>query len=94
MMPDIIHCKDCIYFKPEHVRCPDGTEKDYSEFPAEAFDHVFGLGVTTAYGINVASQCVYDEWCGAYSDDKTVFRRADDFCSRGKRKTEVNHNDD
>lgn len=88
-MPDIVYCKDCIYFKPEHVLCSDGTEKDYSEFPAEAFEPFFNLGVTTAYGINVGSQCVYDEWCGAYSVDKTVYRRADDFCSRGKRNTEV-----
>ena len=86
---DVILCKDCIYFKPAHVRCADGIEHDYSEFPAEAFEPYFGLGVTTAYGINVSSQCVYDEWCGAYVDDKTVFRNENDYCSRGKRKTEV-----
>lgn len=77
-------CKDCMYFKPAHVKCKDGTEKDYSEFPPEAFEPNFSLGVTAAYGINIGSQCVYDEWCGAYVDDKTVFRREDDYCSRFK----------
>lgn len=77
-------CKDCMYFKPAHVKCPDGSEKDYSEFPPEAFEPNFNLGVTTAYGINIGSQCLYDEWCGAYVDDKTVFRKEDDFCSRFK----------
>lgn len=77
-------CKDCIYFKPAHVRYADGSEKAYSEFPEEAFEPNFGLGVTNEYGINVGSQCVYDEWCGGYIDDKTVFRKEDDFCSRFK----------
>lgn len=77
-------CKDCMYFKPAHVRCADGSEKAYSEFPEEAFEPNFGLGVTNEYGINVGSQCVYDEWCGGYIDDKTVFRKEDDFCSRFK----------
>lgn len=77
-------CKDCMYFIPAHVRCADGSEKAYSEFPEEAFEPNFGLGVTNEYGINVGSQCVYDEWCGGYSDDKTVFRKENDFCSRFK----------
>ena len=80
----VVRCKDCIYFHKEHVLCNDGTEKDFSEFPPEAFG-LFGDSVTSEYGINVGSKCEIDKNNG-YGMDKSVFRRKDDFCSRGKRK--------
>nr|DAI27176.1 MAG TPA: hypothetical protein [Caudoviricetes sp.] len=74
-------CIDCIYFLPEHVETPNGEMKSYDEMPADAFD-LIGTGlVTSEYGINVGSQCTVDDNCG-YTDDKRVFRRSDDFCSR------------
>lgn len=83
----VVRCKDCVYFRKAHVLTADGQRKSYEEFPPEAFD-VLGTGsVTQEYGINVGSQCLVD--CNrGYGEDKTVFREANDFCSRGFRKTD------
>lgn len=81
----VVRCKDCRYYHKEHVRCNDGTEKDISEFPPEAFG-VFGY-VTGEYGINVAGQCEIEKNCG-YAVDKSVYRQPEDFCSRGERRSE------
>lgn len=81
---EVVRCKDCIYYHKEHVLCNDGTEKDYSEFPAEAFGSL-GRFVNAKYGINVAGKCEIELNSG-YAEDKSIFRNPDDFCSRGKRK--------
>ena len=80
----VVRCKDCIHYHKAHVLCNDGTEKDFSEFPPEAFG-LLGYGVTAEYGINVGGKCEIDTNCG-YAVDKSVFRQPDDFCSRGERK--------
>lgn len=82
---EVVRCKNCRYYHKEHVRCNDGTEKDISEFPPEAFG-VFGY-VTGEYGINVGGQCEIDKNCG-YAVDKSVYRQPEDFCSRGVRRCE------
>lgn len=73
---EVVRCEDCIYYHKEHVECPDGSEKDFSEFPKEAFG-TLGIGVTAEYGINVGGQCELEE--------EPVFREPNDFCSRGKK---------
>lgn len=79
----VVRCKDCIHYRAPHVRLDDGTEKEYSEMPAEAFC-IFGL-VTGEYGINVGGTCEVDKNIG-YSEDKTVKRGKEEFCSRGYRR--------
>ena len=83
---EVVRCKDCIYFREEHVLTPDGQRKSYSEMPPEAFGGFSKINsVTSSYGINIGSQCLVD--CNrGYGEDKTVFRRPDDYCSRGVRR--------
>lgn len=80
---EVVRCRDCIHYHKAHVLCPDGTEKDFSEFPQEELSP-FGF-VSLTYGINVSGMCEFEKNCG-YEVDKSVYRKQDDFCSRGKRK--------
>ena len=87
---EVVRCGECIYYHPAHIKCPDGIEKGYNEMPAEAFDEL-GTGlVTLEYGINIGGQCEVEKYSG-YSEDKSVFRRSDDFCSRGQGKERKNN---
>lgn len=87
---EVVRCGECIYYHPAHIKCPDGSEKGYNEMPAEAFDEL-GTGlVTLEYGINIGGQCEVEKYSG-YSEDKSVFRRSDDFCSRGQGKERKNN---
>lgn len=79
----VIRCRDCIFWKPRHIKLNDGSEREY--LPGEGY-----VGITV--GINVGSQCMVDEYSG-YGCDKSVFRRENDFCSRGKRKMDAGVND-
>lgn len=81
---EVVRCKDCVYWKPRHIKLNDGSERAY--FPGESY-----VGITV--GINVGSQCMVDEYSG-YGCDKSVFRRENDFCSRGKRKMDSGVQDD
>ena len=80
-LAQVVRCKNCIYYHKAHVLCGDGTEKDYSEFPPEAF---LGTLVSGEYGINVGGKCEIEKNCG-YECDKSVFRSENDYCSRGAR---------
>lgn len=82
---EVVRCRECAYFRDKHVLTPDGQRKSYSEFPPEAFRGFDNTYVTCSCGINVGSQCLVDCDSG-YGEDKTVFRRPDDYCSRGVRK--------
>lgn len=87
---EVVRCGECIYYHPAHIKCLDGSEKGYNEMPAEAFDKL-GTGlVTLEYGINIGGQCEVEKYSG-YSEDKSVFRRSDDFCSRGQGKERKNN---
>jgi hypothetical protein len=79
----VVRCKDCLYYHKPHVLCYDGTEKDYSEFPPEAFVTI-GWGVNGDYGINIGGKCEKEKNAG-YRVDKSVFRQPGDFCSYGER---------
>lgn len=80
---EVVRCGKCQYYHKPHVLCDDGTEKDYSEFPKEAFG-IAGL-VNGKYGINVGGKCEREKNCG-YAEDKSVFRKPTDFCSYGERR--------
>ena len=85
---EVVRCKDCVYYHKAHVLCPDGTEKDFSEFPHEELD-LFGF-VSAKYGINVSGKCELEKNCGC-EVDKSVYREPNDFCSRGERKSGDNN---
>lgn len=76
---EVVRCRDCVYWKPRHIKLNDGSERAY--FPGESY-------VEITVGINVGSQCMVDEYSG-YGCDKSVFRRKNDFCSRGIRKMDA-----
>ena len=85
--PDIIRCKDCIYYDPPHVE-NNGVRYEYDEMPADAFD-ILGTGLVNAeYGINIGGRCCVDYYCKNYSDDKRVFVREDNYCGRAERRTD------
>jgi hypothetical protein len=84
--PEIIHCKYCIYYDPEHVE-KDGVRYEYSDMPKDAFD-ILGSGlVTSKYGVNVGGRCCRDYNVG-YPEDKRVFVSEQNYCGRAKRKEE------
>ena len=76
---EVVMCRDCAYWKPRHIKLNDGSERLY--LPGEDY-------VSITVGINVGSQCMVDEYSG-YGCDKSVFRRENDFCSRGIRKIDA-----
>ena len=85
--PEIIRCKDCIYYDPPHVE-NNGVRYEYDEMPADAFD-ALGTGLVNAeYGINIGGRCCVDYYCKNYSDDKRVFVCEDNYCGRAERRTD------
>ena len=88
MSKKIVRCKDCIYWKDKHVRLPDGRERQYLPEDYENIDgnKLLIPSVTADVGINVGSQCLYESNRG-WACDKTVFRNADDYCSRAEKRT-------
>lgn len=82
--PEIIHCRDCIWFDPPHVE-KDEKRYEYEDLPDDAFDEL-GTGlVNVAYGINVGGRCCRDYNCG-YSEDKRVFVPENNYCGRAEGK--------
>lgn len=71
-MAEIVHCKDCIYWKQPCVRLPNGKYRDY--FPGEEY-------VTISSGINVGGCCAkYDPY---RINEFPHFMGKNDFCSQG-----------
>ncbi len=84
--PEIIRCKDCIFYDPPHVE-NKGVRIEYKDLPEEAFD-VLGTGLVSAeYGINIGGRCCVDYHCRNYSDDKRVYVPKDNYCGRAERRT-------
>ena len=82
---EVVRCKECKFWKDIHVLQNDGRERQYT---AEEYDSDFTLMtpcVSSSVGINVGSKCMYDDQRG-YIVDKTVFRGADDYCSKGEKR--------
>ena len=89
--PEIIRCKDCIFYDPPHVE-NEGVRIEYKDLPKEAFD-VLGTGLVSAeYGINVGGRCCVDYYCKNYPDDKRVYVPKDNYCGRAERRTDANNN--
>ena len=70
--PEVIRCKDCIYYDPPHVE-NNGVRYEYDEMPADAFD-ALGTGLVNAeYGINIGGRCCVDYYCKNYSDNSDSY---------------------
>ena len=83
---EVVRCKECKFWKDIHVLQNDGRERQYTAEEYDGDDFVlFSPSVSASVGINVGSKCMYDDQCG-YSVDKTVFRNADDYCSKGEKR--------
>lgn len=83
---EVVRCRECKYWKDIHVLQNDGRERQYTKEEYDGDDFVlFSPCVSSNVGINVGSKCMYDDQCG-YSVDKTVFRGADDYCSKGEKR--------
>lgn len=83
---EVVRCKECKFWKDIHVLQNDGRERQYKE--EEYYEDgrfLFSPVVTNAIGINVGSLCMYEHNRG-WNCDKTVFRQANDFCSRGEKR--------
>ena len=82
-----VRCKDCIYFQQEQIKTSEGTYRN--KFPNEGM-------VSVDVGINIGSHCkrVVDVREEGFRDGEPtiertyLWRNEDDFCSRGKRKTD------
>ena len=87
VQPEIIHCKYCIYYDPEHVE-KDGVRYEYSDMPKDAFD-ILGTGlVNSRYGVNIGGRCCRDYNIG-YPEDKRVFVSEQNYCGRAERKKDA-----
>lgn len=76
---EVVFCKDCIWFVPEHIKLSDGTTRPYTDEEKK-----LPCGVTSDIGINVGSYCLRkDYW---EQNSIPVWFRENDFCSYGKRK--------
>lgn len=83
---EVVRCKECKFWKDIHVLQNDGRERQYTKEEYDGDDlALFSPCVSSNVGINVGSKCMYDDQCG-YSVDKTVFRGADDYCSKGEKR--------
>lgn len=79
-LQELVRCKDCIYWKPPHVRLNDGKQRAYKE--SDRDNNPYGMkDVMMDVGINIGGKCWVDHNAG-YSEDKRVFRSRNDFCSR------------
>ena len=77
----LVRCKNCIFWKPKHVKQKDGTERPYTDEEKQGNDLLICPSVTANVGINVGPQC-FVEYNTGWNEDKTVFRNDDDYCSR------------
>ena len=82
VVSEIVRCKDCQHWKPPHILLNDGKQRSYKVGEREQYP--FGIGVTSNVGINIGGKCWVEYNCG-YSEDKRVFRKETDFCSRAER---------
>ena len=77
----LVRCKNCIFWKPNHVKQNDGTERPYTDEEKRGDGFLICPCVSTSVGINVGAQC-FVEYNTGWNEDKTVFRCDDDYCSR------------
>ena len=78
---EVVRCKECKFWKDIHVLQNDGRERQYTQEESAEFLFSFPC-VSNNVGINVGSTCMY--YGCVY--EKTVFRNADDYCSKGEKR--------
>lgn len=78
---EVVRCKDCVHYDPPHV-INNGERIEYSDLPQEAFGVAEHM-VSSQYGVNVAGRCTVD-YNNGYTEDKRVYRKETDFCSKGE----------
>lgn len=83
--PEIVRCGQCAHWKPPHIRLNDGKQRIYREGEKER--DPFGIGVSSDVGMNVGGMCWREQNRG-YGRDMRVFRKEDDYCSRGQKRPE------
>ena len=83
---EVVRCKECKFWKDIYVLQNDGRERQYTKEEYDGDDFIlFSPSVSASVGINVGSKCMYDDQLGNIVD-KTVFRDADDYCSKGEKR--------
>ena len=76
---ELLRCDGCRYWKPNHVKENDGSERAYREGEID----VLGIpSVTTSVGINIGARCYVDFNCG-YGNEP-VCRLNFEYCSRAE----------
>lgn len=75
---EVVRCKECQFWKDEHVLLNDGRERQYTD------EDPYFL-VTSDVGINIGAKCMR-EYNRGWSCDKTVFRNEDDYCSKAEKR--------
>lgn len=79
-LEDVVRCKDCKYWRDEYVTLNDGRERPHIP---EDIDHLGLPYVSISVGINHGAMCHIEDHTG-WIVDKSVFRNAEDYCSRGE----------
>lgn len=82
---EIVHCKDCKWYDPPHIKYNNGTRENVDE-DAEL--------VTADVGVNVGGKCIamHKIYCTAHDrenpndyEEIVMFRSPDDYCSYGEK---------
>lgn len=82
---EIVHCKDCKWCDPPHIKYNNGTRENVDE-DAEL--------VTADVGVNVGGKCIamHKIYCTAHDrenpndyEEIVMFRSPDDYCSYGEK---------
>jgi hypothetical protein len=76
---EVVRCKDCVWFVPEHIKLSDGTTRPYTDEEKK-----MPCGVTSDIGINVGSYCLRKGYWKQNSIP--VWFQENDFCSYGERR--------
>lgn len=85
LVGELVRCEECIYYDAPHVE-KDGERYEYADMPADAFDEL-GTGlVHSGYGVNVGGRCLRSKT--RLARGKSIFMDEDDYCSKGKRRTD------
>ena len=83
---EVVRCKDCVHYDPPHIN-DNGKRIEYSDLSTDLSQEDFCVAehiVSAKYGVNVGGRCTVDYHNG-YSEDKRVYRKETDFCSKGER---------
>lgn len=75
----VVRCEKCLWYKPAHFRADDGTETPW--------DGTISLGMSDGRkGIYIGGKCKHERNT-SYGETDKAFRKPDDFCSYGERRS-------